>query len=113
MISGKQYSQQEELKNNRREAFKRAGILSDKEFYSLTTSERLEYIEKQNVLHIPVTVERDTSYDANFQVEKSGKEKKVAVDAKIRHAQTKGIIMNALVLLALIDIIHNWWGPSK
>ena len=46
MISGKQYSQQEELKKNRREAFKRAGILTDEEFYRLTTSERLEYVKK-------------------------------------------------------------------
>ncbi|WP_278963665.1 hypothetical protein [Lactobacillus apis] len=45
---------------------------------------------------MPLTVERDTSYDA-----------------KIRHAQTKGIIMNILGLLALIDIIHDWWVPSK
>ena len=110
MISGKQYSQLEELKKNRREAFKRAGILTDEEFYSLTSSERLEYVKKQNELHMPVTVERDTPYDANFQVKKSGKEKKVDVNAKIRHAQTKGIIMNALGLSALIDIIHNWWG---
>lgn len=107
MISGKQYSQQEELKKNRREAFKRAGILTDEEFHKLTTSERLEYVEKQNALHMPVTVERDTPYDANFQVKKSD------VDAKIRHAQTKGIIMNILGLLALIDIIRDWWGPSK
>ena len=113
MISGKQYSQQEELKKNRREAFKRAGILTDEEFHKLTTSERLEYVEKQNALHMPVTVERDTPYDANLQVKKSGKEKKVDVDAKIRHAQTKGFIMNVLGLLALIDIIHNWWRPSK
>ena len=113
MISGKQYSQQEELKKNRREPFKRAGILTDEEFYRLTTSERLEYVKKQNELHMPVTVERDTPYDAGFQVKKSGKEKKVDVDAKIRHTQTKGIIMNALGLLALIDIIHNLWGPSK
>ena len=56
---------------------------------------------------------RDTPYDANFQVKKSDKEKKVDVDAKIRHAQTKGIIMNILGLLALIDIIRDWWGPSK
>ena len=48
MISEKQYSQQEELKKNRREAFKRAGILTDEEFHKLTTSERLEYVEKQN-----------------------------------------------------------------
>ena len=54
-----------------------------------------------------------TFYDANFQVKKSGKEKKVDVDAKIRHTQTKGIIINVLGLLALIDIIHNWWRPSK
>ena len=113
MISGKQYSQQEELKKNRREAFKRAGILTDEEFYRLTTSERLEYVKKQNELHMPVTVERDTPYDASFQVKKSGKEKKVDVDAKIRHTQTKGIIINVLGLLALIDITHNWWRPSK
>ena len=113
MISGKQHSQQEELKRDQREAFKRAGILTDEEFYKLTTSEWLEYVEKQNALHMPVTVERDTPYDANFQVKKSDKEKKVDVDAKIRHAQTKGIIMNILGLLALIDIIRDWWGPSK
>lgn len=47
---------------------------------------------------MPLTVERDTSYDANFQVKKSGKEKEVDIDAKIRHAQTKGIIMNILGL---------------
>ena len=41
---------------------------------------------------MPLTVQRNTSYDA-----------------KIRHAQTKGIIMNILGLLALIDIIHDWW----
>ena len=75
--------QQEELKKNQREAFKREGILT-------------EYVEKQNALHMPLTVQRNTSYDA-----------------KIRHAQTKGIIMNILGLLALIDIIHDWWVPSK
>ena len=34
MISGKQYSQQEELKKNQREAFKREGILTDEDSIS-------------------------------------------------------------------------------
>jgi len=115
MITRKQYREQEELKNKQKEEFKKLGVLTDEEFYKLSTSESFEYAQMQSDLGLPVTQERDTPYDRHYQTpkERAKNSRQPDVGKLQKHAQTKAAIMDALGFAAFVHIVGTIFRGGK